>query len=67
MRQFALSHKDLSTKLLELENKYDQQFKDVYDAINFLLQQENQSTIFLGKALSPLLLACIAKNRIVSF
>ena len=44
MRQFALSHKDLSAKLLELESKYDQQFNDVYDAINFLLQQDNQST-----------------------
>ena len=43
MRQYALSHKDLTAKLLELENKYDQQFKDVYDAINFLLQQDNQA------------------------
>jgi len=50
MRQFALSHKDLTAKLLALESKYDQQFKNVYDAINFLLQQENQSTIFSGKA-----------------
>lgn len=44
MRQFALSHKDLTAKLLELENKYDKQFKDVYDAINFLLQQDNHAT-----------------------
>ena len=44
MRQFALSHKDLTSKLLELEDKNDQQFKDVYDAINFLLQQDNQAT-----------------------
>ena len=44
MRQFALSHKDLTSKLLELESKFDQQFKDVYDAINFLLQQDNQAT-----------------------
>lgn len=42
MRQFALTHKDLTEKLLELENKYDQQFKDVYDAINFLLHKDNQ-------------------------
>ena len=26
----------------ELENKYDKQFKSVYDAINFLLQKDNQ-------------------------
>jgi hypothetical protein len=44
MRQFALSNKDLTSKLLELESKFDQQFQDVYDAINFLLQQDNQAT-----------------------
>jgi hypothetical protein len=45
VRQFALSNKDLTAKLLELENKYNQQFKDVYDAINFLLQKDNQATV----------------------
>lgn len=44
MRQYALTHKDLTDKLHELENRYDQQFKDVYDAINFLLQKESQET-----------------------
>ncbi len=44
MRQFALTHKDLTEKLQELENKYDQQFKDVYDAINFLLHKDNQES-----------------------
>jgi phage regulator Rha-like protein len=44
MRQYALTHKDLTEKLLELENKYDKQFKDVYDAINFLLQKDIQET-----------------------
>jgi len=44
MRQYALTHKDLTEKLQELENKYDKQFKDVYDAINFLLQKDNQET-----------------------
>jgi hypothetical protein len=44
MRQFALSHMDLTSKLLELESKFDQQFQDVYDAINFLLQKDNQAT-----------------------
>ena len=39
MRQYALSHKDLTDKLKQLEDKYDQQFKDVYDAINFLLHK----------------------------
>ncbi len=45
MRQYALSHKDLTYKLLELESKYDKQFKDVYDAINFMLQHDNQATV----------------------
>ncbi|MDP2890372.1 MAG: ORF6N domain-containing protein [Bacteroidota bacterium] len=44
MRQYALTHKDLTEKLQELENKYDKQFKDVYDAINFLLQKDNRET-----------------------
>ncbi|MEI8112771.1 MAG: ORF6N domain-containing protein [Bacteroidia bacterium] len=44
MRQYSLSHKDLTDKLLELESRYDQQFKDVYDAINFLLQKDIEET-----------------------
>jgi hypothetical protein len=44
VRQYALSHKDLTEKLIELENKYDKQFKDVYDAINFLLKKDIQET-----------------------
>lgn len=44
VRQYALTHKDLTAKLQELENKYDKQFNDVYDAINFLLQKDNQET-----------------------
>lgn len=42
MRQYALTHNDLTEKLQELENKYDKQFKDVYDAINFLLHKDDQ-------------------------
>jgi hypothetical protein len=44
VRQYALSHKHLTAKLQELENKYDKQFNDVYDAINFLLQKDIQET-----------------------
>ena len=44
MRQYALSHKDLTVKLHELESKYDRQFKDIYDAISFLLQKDIQET-----------------------
>ena len=42
MRQYALTHKDLSEKLRALENKYDKKFKDVYEAIHFLLQKDKQ-------------------------
>ncbi len=42
LKQFVLSYKELSGKLQELENKYDKQFKNVYDAINFLLKKDNQ-------------------------
>lgn len=42
MRQYALSHEDLTNKLKELESKYNKQFKDVYEAINYLLQKDQQ-------------------------
>jgi hypothetical protein len=42
IRQYALSHKELTDKLNELENKYNKQFKDIYEAINFLLNKEKQ-------------------------
>jgi len=45
IRQYALTHKDLTTRLQELEAKYDKhdtQFKDVYEAISFLLQKDTQ-------------------------
>lgn len=44
IRQYALTHKDLTQKLQEIESKYDKQFNDVYDAINFLMQKDNQET-----------------------
>ncbi len=42
IRQYALTHKDLTVKLQELEAKYNNQFKDVYEAINYLLQKDKQ-------------------------
>lgn len=44
IRQYALTHKDLTDKLQKLESKYDKQFRDVYDAINFLLQKDSLDT-----------------------
>lgn len=40
IRQYALSHKGLTQKLIELESRYNKQFKDVYEAINYLLQKD---------------------------
>ena len=38
LRQYALSHKDLSARITELEVKFNKRFKDVFDAINYLLE-----------------------------
>ena len=40
LRKYALSHSDLTQKLQELETKYNKQFNDVFEAINFLLQKD---------------------------
>lgn len=42
IRQYALSHHDLTQKLKEIETKYNKQFNDVYEAINYLLKKEKQ-------------------------
>lgn len=44
LKQFTLNYKEISIRLMELENQYNMQFKDVYEAINFLLQRDNQKT-----------------------
>jgi hypothetical protein len=44
IRQYALTHKDLTDKLKELENKYNKQFKDVYEALNYLLSKNKLQT-----------------------
>lgn len=44
IRQYALSHKDLTDKLKKLERKYNRQFKDIYEALNYLLQKDKQAT-----------------------
>jgi hypothetical protein len=40
IRQYALTHKDLTEKLKELESKYNKQFADVYEALNYLLEKD---------------------------
>jgi len=45
LKRFALNYKELSEKLHELESLYNKQFKDVYEAINYLLQKDNKETV----------------------
>lgn len=40
LKEFALNYKELSDKLRQLETRYDQQFTDITEAINYLLQKD---------------------------
>lgn len=42
LKQFALTNTELNSKLKELEESYDKQFKDVYEAIDYLLQKDKR-------------------------
>lgn len=44
MRQLLAGNKELSKKIKSLEKKYDKQFKEVFDAIRMLIQQEANRT-----------------------
>jgi ORF6N domain len=45
IRQYALSHKDLTDKLRKLEVKYNRKFKDISAAIHYLLQKDQLETV----------------------
>jgi len=42
LKQFFLGNAELSEKLKELESRYNKQFNDVYEAINYLLEKDKQ-------------------------
>ncbi len=44
LKEFVLNYKELSEKLKEMETRYDKNFNDIYQAINFLIEKENQSS-----------------------
>jgi hypothetical protein len=46
MRSFALSNKDLAEKVAKLERKYNKQFKDIYEALNYLTQEKQKQIDF---------------------
>lgn len=41
LRHIVSSHKELDVRLKEMESKYNQKFKDVYEALNYLLQKDS--------------------------
>jgi len=43
MRQFALSHTELTNQLKELEQRYDRQFNDIFEAIGYLMEGEKRA------------------------
>jgi hypothetical protein len=45
MRRYALEHKEFNSKLLEIESKYDKQFSDIYEALNFLIKRDENESI----------------------
>ncbi len=42
LRQYALSHTGLTVQLEKLEAKYNKQFQDIFEAINYLLQKDKK-------------------------
>jgi len=48
LREMIASHKDLTRRLAELENKYDAQFKVVFDAIRELMKPESSKPRRIG-------------------
>ena len=45
MRRYALEHKEFNSKLLEIESKYDKQFSDIYEALDFLIKRDESQTV----------------------
>ena len=44
MRQFALTYKELSEKLIELEKLHNQKFDDIEQVLTYLMQKDKQQT-----------------------
>ena len=45
IRRYALEHKEFNSKLLEIESKYDKQFSDIYEALNFLIKRDENEAV----------------------
>jgi hypothetical protein len=44
IRKYAIEHKDFNEKLLEMETKYDKNFSDIYEALNYLIKKDKKET-----------------------
>jgi len=44
LKQFALSYKELADKITAIEQKNNKQFKDIYEALNYLLNKDELET-----------------------
>lgn len=42
LREFALANNTLAEKMKKLERKYNKQFKDVYEALNYLMNEKQK-------------------------
>jgi hypothetical protein len=45
IRRYALENKEFNSKLLEIESKYDKQFCDIYEALNFLIKRDQNEAV----------------------
>lgn len=48
LRQMLVAHKDLEEKIKEMENKYDEQFRVVFEAIRQLLAEDEKPKKKIG-------------------
>jgi phage regulator Rha-like protein len=46
LKQFALTNKELAEKLARMERKYNMQFKDIYEALNYLMNEKKKQIDF---------------------
>ncbi len=46
LREFVLTNKELAEKLKRLELRYNKQFKDIYDALNYLINEKQKQIDF---------------------
>jgi len=40
LRKYSLSHNELAEKISAIEKRYNNKFKDIYQALNYLIQKD---------------------------